>query len=57
MDTCAPFSSVLWIQAPHPKPPTCDERHIYVKIERIENYSPVQPQDKVVPPVQYGRDI
>ena len=59
-------NSVLWnvrnpqlgitIQAPHPKPPACEERHIYLKIERIENYSPVQPQDKVVPPVKYGRD-
>ncbi|MDQ3812787.1 MAG: DUF1929 domain-containing protein, partial [Armatimonadota bacterium] len=25
-------------------------------IERIENYSPVMPQEKAVPPVQYGRD-
>jgi FtsP/CotA-like multicopper oxidase with cupredoxin domain len=32
------------------------ERHIYLKIERIENYSPARPQEKVVPPVQYGRD-
>jgi plastocyanin len=60
-------NSVLWnvknpqvgvtITAQHPKPPACGvERHIYLKIERIEDYSPVQPQDKVVPPVQYGRD-
>ncbi len=58
--------SVLWnvrqpqvgveIKAQHPKPPVCDERHIYLKIERIDPYSPVKPQDKVVPPVQYGRD-
>jgi len=58
--------SVLWnvkqpqigvkIKAHHPKPPVCDERHIYLKIERIESYSPVKPQEKVVPPVQYGRD-
>ena len=58
--------SVLWnvkhpqagvtIRAPHPKPPVCDERHIYLKIERIENYSPVKPQEKTVPPLQYGRD-
>jgi hypothetical protein len=32
------------------------ERHIYLKIEKIEKYSPVRPQEKVVPPVQYGRD-
>lgn len=59
-------NSVLWnvkdpqvgvtIKAKHPKPPVCDERHIYLKIERIENYSPVNPQDKAVPPAQYGRD-
>lgn len=59
-------NSVLWnikdprvdvvIKARHPKPPACDERHIYLKIERIENYSPVRPQEKTVPPVQYGRD-
>jgi plastocyanin len=58
--------SVLWnvqdpdvgvtIKARHPKPPVCDERHIYLKIERIEDYSTVRPQDKAVPPVQYGRD-
>ena len=33
------------IRARHPEPPECDERHIYLKIERIEGYSPVQPQD------------
>lgn len=59
-------NSVLWnVRSPEtgveiktrpPQPPVCDERHIYLKIERIEDYSPVQPQDKVVPPVQYGRD-
>ncbi len=58
--------SVLWnvknpqvgveIKARHPKPTVCDERHIYLKIERIEDYSTVMPQDKAVPPVQYGRD-
>jgi plastocyanin len=58
--------SVIWnvsrpdtsveIKARHPKPPAREERHIYLKIERIEGYSPVMPQDKVVPPVQYGRD-
>lgn len=59
-------SAVLWnrtrpeigveIRAPHPKPPDCAERHVYLKIERIADYSTVRPQDKVVPPVQYGRD-
>jgi hypothetical protein len=59
-------NSVLWnvstaqvgveIKARHPKPPVCDERHVYLKIERIENYSPVAPHEKAVPPQQYGRD-
>ncbi len=34
----------------------CVIRHIYLKIERIEGYSPVRPQEKVAPPMQYGRD-
>jgi len=59
-------NSVLWniksphtgveIKSPHPKPPVCDERHIYLKIERIENYSTVKPQDLALPRIQYGRD-
>lgn len=58
--------SVLWnardpqiavtIDARHPKPPDCGERHVYLKIERIEGYSPVWPADKAIPPAQYGRD-
>jgi len=34
----------------------CGERHIYLKIERIDDYSPVRPQAKVAPPITYGRD-
>ncbi|HKQ75726.1 MAG TPA: galactose oxidase-like domain-containing protein [Blastocatellia bacterium] len=58
--------SVLWnvkspdlqvtIKVPPIKPAACVERHIYLKIERIEGYSPVHPQEHVVPPIQYGRD-
>lgn len=58
--------SVLWnvkqpdvhvtIEVPPLKPAACGERHIYLKIERIEGYNPVKPQEKAVPPVQYGRD-
>ena len=44
------------IKAPHPAPPSCGERHVYLKIERIDDYNPVQPQDKTAPPIQYGRD-
>ena len=59
-------NSVLWnikdpnvhltITVPPVTPVHCGERHIYLKIERIEGYSPVKPQEKVAPPVQYGRD-
>jgi plastocyanin len=31
-------------------------RNIYLKIERIMGYSPVEPDDHVTPPIQYGRD-
>ena len=56
-------ASVLWnvknpdvhvtIEVPTPEPPTCEERHIYLKIERIEGYNPVMPEEKEG---QYGRD-
>ena len=60
-------ASVLWnvksqvteitITIPNvPEQPPCVVRHIYLKIERIEDYSPVRPQEKVAPPIQYGRD-
>ncbi len=32
------------------------ERDIYLKIERVEDYSPVKPMPKAAPPIQYGRD-
>jgi plastocyanin len=44
------------IEVPHPKPPACDERHIYLKIEGIEHYSPVFPHDHPIAPAEYGRD-
>lgn len=31
-------------------------RAIYLKIERIADYSPVEPDDHVSPPMQYRRD-
>ena len=39
-----------------PKITKWKDRHIYLKIERIEEYSPVSPQDKVALPRQYKRD-
>jgi plastocyanin len=44
------------IQVPKPEQTGCGERHIYLKIERINGYSPVFPQPKVIPPLHYGRD-
>ena len=32
------------------------ERNIYLKIEVIHNYSPVEPDDKAPPPIEYRRD-
>jgi plastocyanin len=56
-------ASVLWnrkdpdvevaIEVATPGPPECEERHIYLKIERIEGYNPVRPQEKGG---AYGRD-
>jgi len=31
-------------------------RDIYLKIETISGYSPVEPDDHVSPPIQYRRD-
>ena len=48
----------IWVnlEIPKPKPSSCGERHVYLKIERITDYSPVSPQPKVFPPLHYGRD-
>lgn len=56
-------ASVLWnvktpdvqvtIKVPPVKPADCGEQHIYLKIERVEGYNPVEPQEKSA---QYGRD-
>jgi FtsP/CotA-like multicopper oxidase with cupredoxin domain len=59
--------SVLWnvkksdvkvnIKIPKLRPIVCGEQHVYLKIERIEDYTPVKPQDDHnVSDVQYGRD-
>ena len=32
------------------------ERNIYLRIEGIEDYSPVEPQTKTAPPIEYKRD-
>jgi plastocyanin len=48
--------SSVEIKAPHPQPLPCDERHIYLKIEPIDHYSPVFPTDHPIAPAEYGRD-
>jgi plastocyanin len=58
--------SILWnvksphlgveIKAPHPPPLPHTERHVYLKIERIEHYSPVFPSDHNIGAAEYGRD-
>ena len=57
--------SVVWNSKSHApkkivvgpiKPLQCRDRHIYLKIERIEGYSPVMPQDHTVGQAEWGRD-
>ncbi len=50
-----PVNVELEVELPE-KEKECVDRHVYLKIERIEEYSPVQPQEKAPPPIQYGRD-
>jgi FtsP/CotA-like multicopper oxidase with cupredoxin domain len=38
------------------KPHVWHERHVYLKIERIENYSPVKPLEEEAGLAKYGRD-
>jgi len=38
------------------KRPACRDRHIFLKIERIEGYSPVMPQEESVGQAIWGRD-
>ena len=44
------------IKVPHIKPVECCDRHIYLKIERIDDYNPVRPQEEEAGQAQYGRD-
>ena len=44
------------IEIPPLKPMACGERHIYLKIERLEGYSPVKPADEFLGPQEWGRD-
>lgn len=47
---------VIEVDAPELAEAPLVVRDIYLKIETVEDYSPVAPQDKVAPPMQYGRD-
>lgn len=44
------------IRIPCLKPVECCERHIYLKIEGIEDYNPVKPQEEEAGQAVYGRD-
>jgi hypothetical protein len=44
------------IKVPRIKPPAYGERHIYLKIERLEGYSPVKPLEEEAGQATYGRD-
>jgi FtsP/CotA-like multicopper oxidase with cupredoxin domain len=46
----------ITIEIPPYEPAGWVERHVYLKIERIEGYSPVMPQEETVGRVQFGRD-
>jgi hypothetical protein len=44
------------IEVPTPKPMAWSERHVYLKIERLERYSPVKPLEEEAGQAKYGRD-
>ncbi|HEV7474127.1 MAG TPA: galactose oxidase-like domain-containing protein [Pyrinomonadaceae bacterium] len=51
----APNASVT-IEIPKLKPMAWEERHIYLKIESIDGYSPVKPVEEEAGGASYGRD-
>ena len=44
------------IEAPKPMPITWSEQHVYLKIERMEGYSPVKPLEEEAAQAEYARD-
>ena len=54
-NTAAPDVHVK-IEAPKPKPMVWSERHVYLKIERMEGYSPVKPLEEEAAQAKYARD-
>ena len=44
------------IECTAPKPMTWTERHVFLKIERMKNYSPVKPLEEEAGQAKYGRD-
>ena len=49
-------NAYVTIEIPPLKPVAWGERHVYLKIERIENYSPVKPLEEEAGDAVYGRD-
>src|SRR5215213_1266715 len=44
------------IECPRPQPMVWSERHVYLKIERMEGYSPVKPLEEEAAQAEYARD-
>jgi len=44
------------IEAPRPMPIAWSEKHVYLKIERMEGYSPVKPLEEEAAQAEYQRD-
>ena len=53
--TDRPTTRVL-IEAPRPQPIMWCEQHVYLKIERMEGYSPVKPLEEEAAQAEYARD-
>ena len=46
----------MTIEIPPLQPPVWEERHVYLKIKRLDAYSPVKPLDEEAGRATYGRD-
>jgi hypothetical protein len=49
-------NEAVTIECAAPKPMAWTERHVFLKIERMENYSPVKPLEEEAGQAKYGRD-
>ena len=49
-------NATVTVECTAPKPMTWTERHVFLKIERVDNYSPVKPLEEEAGQAKYGRD-